>query len=258
MPLGPALSLALAVSLLTVPARAEGVGPVPPCAGDVVPAHPELNAPPNTTAWQGANLPTGWVPLTCLGWPAELPEAVVALAGHFAGPDGINAIAERLSAVSRQQNILYWSASRQEWRQMLSESWTLSAPDKAARRPDFGPAELAAGSNLLLWRRVNDPYGGAVYRQQVLAMALDRIEVAETNISGLGVLGWTMVDPGGQQARLWIASDRHGGWTYYAISRLGAGLPFGLSRASLINRAVALFRYAAGIPTDLEPPAARR
>jgi hypothetical protein len=48
-------------------------------------------------------------------------------------------------------------------------------------------------------------------------------------------------------------------WRYYSIARTGKnanGLATGHD-ASTVNRAVAFFRYLAGIPTDQEPPAAR-
>jgi hypothetical protein len=48
-------------------------------------------------------------------------------------------------------------------------------------------------------------------------------------------------------------------WRYYSIVRTGKnanGLIAG-NEASSVNRAVAFYRYLAGIPTDQEPPAER-
>jgi len=48
-------------------------------------------------------------------------------------------------------------------------------------------------------------------------------------------------------------------WRFYSITRTGkdaSSLAAGHD-ASAVNRAVAFFRYFAGIPTDQEPPAAR-
>jgi hypothetical protein len=67
-----------------------------------------------------------------------------------------------------------------------------------------------------------------------------------------------MVPQGGEQAHLWIDAEAPGRYRYYTVTRLTGKLPFGVTGASMINRAVALYRYIAGIPTDLEPPAAPR
>ena len=59
----------------------------------------------------------------------------------------------------------------------------------------------------------------------------------------------------------WIVLERRspGVWTYYSLSRTSPEAnPLARGHAaSYLNRAVALFRSVAGIPTDQEPPAAR-
>ncbi len=231
-------------------------GPQPPCAGEALPAYPPAGQPPVARAWFAEELGEAWMPDACLGWPGGAGLVVVALAGRFAEDQGMAAIQRRLGAISAQNGILYWSATRQVWRPLFAETWALSGPDRERRRGDFPPEQLTPGSELFVWQKPSDPYSGGVYRLSLIASSGQQLELAEVNVTPQTFLGMTVFPVGGQQARLWIEAEVPGRYRYYAISRLSGTLPFGLPRASAINRAVALFRYAAGIATDLEPPAA--
>jgi hypothetical protein len=61
------------------------------------------------------------------------------------------------------------------------------------------------------------------------------------------------------QSVYFMERESPGVWRYYSIVRTGKNansLTIG-HEASSINRAVAFYRYLAGIATDKEPPAAR-
>jgi hypothetical protein len=47
-------------------------------------------------------------------------------------------------------------------------------------------------------------------------------------------------------------------WGYYGLWGIRAGALTSGHEASSVNRALAFYRHVAGIPTDQEPPAARR
>lgn len=236
------------------PAAAEP--PRPPCAGPPSPDYPPAGAPPAVGAWFADELGETWRPDACLGWAGGSGLALVALAGRFDDPGGLAAVQARLGAFSQHTAILYWSVSRQTWRPLFAESWALAGADRDSRRGDFAPADMTPGSLLHFWQKPNEPQGGAVYRIAVVAADGRRLEAAETNLTPLTFLGLPLIPVDGQEARLWIEAEAPGRFRYYALSRLSGRLPFGLARASLVNRAVALFRHAAGVPTDREPPAA--
>jgi hypothetical protein len=63
--------------------------------------------------------------------------------------------------------------------------------------------------------------------------------------------------PGGMQSITFLDRESQDVWRYYSILRTGknASLLAAGHEASSINRAVAFYRYLAGIPTDKEPPA---
>jgi hypothetical protein len=67
-----------------------------------------------------------------------------------------------------------------------------------------------------------------------------------------------LLKAGGLHA-LYVFEERSPGiWTYYSLTRIAEGswLMSGHDN-SYVNRVVAVFRHVIGIPTDLEPPAAR-
>lgn len=69
----------------------------------------------------------------------------------------------------------------------------------------------------------------------------------------------TLFHPGEMQSIYFLDRESDYVWRYYSIARTGrkaSRLAAG-HEASSINRAVAFYRSLAGIPTDLEPPAAR-
>jgi hypothetical protein len=63
--------------------------------------------------------------------------------------------------------------------------------------------------------------------------------------------------PGDMQSIYFLERESQDVWRYYSIVRISknARQLTGGNEASAINRAVAFYRYLAGIPTDMEPPA---
>ena len=68
-----------------------------------------------------------------------------------------------------------------------------------------------------------------------------------------------LFDPGEMQSIYFLDRESDNVWRYYSFTRTGRNaspLTTG-HESSSINRAVAFYRYLAGIPSDQEPPAAR-
>ena len=81
--------------------------------------------------------------------------------------------------------------------------------------------------------------------------------VSVVNASPVRTLLVTLFAPGALQTTYFL--DRLGPdeWGYFGLWGITTGLLTGGHTASSINRAMALYRHFAGIPTDQEPPAAR-
>jgi hypothetical protein len=78
-------------------------------------------------------------------------------------------------------------------------------------------------------------------------------------MTGLHYMLMPLFPPHELQAVYFLERESPDTWRYYSLARTGknaSNLAAGHD-ASAINRAVAFFRYFAGIPTDQEPPAAR-
>ena len=123
--------------------------------------------------------------------------------------------------------------------------------------PDATALALAPGSAFDYFE--NSQAGRTTYRLRVLERAPDRAVLASENVTPIRVAVVTAFEPGALQSVTFLDRRGPGLWSYYQIVRAGQGassLVLG-SEASYVNRAAALYRYVAGIPTDQEPPVAR-
>jgi hypothetical protein len=87
----------------------------------------------------------------------------------------------------------------------------------------------------------------------------EQLLVTTENLTPVKKMMLTFFEPGSLQTFCLIERRGPGVWNFYSVTRTRVAsslLPAG-GEASYINRAVAFFRYVAGIPTDQEPPAAR-
>ena len=79
------------------------------------------------------------------------------------------------------------------------------------------------------------------------------------NVTTMRYLFVPVFRPGEVQSVYFLDRESEDVWRFYSLTRTAPGastLAIGHD-ASSINRAVALYRHLAGIPTDQDPPAAR-
>ena len=258
---GRALGLALAGAwlLLSNPGAAAADGPRPPCGEAPQPTYADPGGSPNVQAWSGGDLGPDWRPPDCVGWTSPGFDVLVVLAGSFADRGTAQDLLARFGAISRMTAIRYWSVTDQAWGPLVTSATALSGSDPRQRRPDFAPAELTAGSTLFFAQSDNRSSGEVVYRLLIRELRPDRLVIATENVTPVHKLFLTMFAPGELQSTYFLERRSPGVWTYYSLSRTSPEAnPLARGHAaSYLNRAVALFRYVAGIPTDQEPPAAR-
>ena len=238
-----------AVGLCACAAAAEA--PQPPCAGVPLPRYPDIDAPPAVRVWERS----AWNPPPCTGWQPLSQATVVATAARFGSAGGVDGLRRRIGAVSGLEGLRYWSTTSQRWQPLILTAWALSGPDLDRRRPDFSLDEIAAGRTLYL-RQEDNIFGKAAYRLRIREVSATRLVFAAENAGAIRYLGIPAFQPGDIQSICFLEQESKDAWRYYSLARFGgpAGL---LNEASLINRAVASYRYLAGIPADREPPAAR-
>lgn len=165
---------------------------------------------------------------------------------------------ERIGAISRLAGMRYWSTTHQAWQTLITSASALAGPQENRRRGDFSAAELKPGA-VLHFQQTDNLAGKAVFRLKVDEVSEGRIVFDVENITPMRYLLLTLFHAGELQSIYFLDRDGPGVWRYYSLTRTGphassltSGKPI-----SAVNRAVAYFRRFAGIPEDLEPPAAR-
>jgi hypothetical protein len=93
----------------------------------------------------------------------------------------------------------------------------------------------------------------------VAEAAAERIVFEAENVSTMRFHLIPLFHPGDVQSIYLLDRESENVWRYYSIVRTGknANGLIPVNASSEINRAVAFYRWLAGIPTDREPPAAR-
>ncbi|TDY16679.1 hypothetical protein B0G81_7756 [Paraburkholderia sp. BL6665CI2N2] len=234
--------------------------PTPPCGTPPVPAYASLGAQPAMTILRAGELDTGvWRPSACTGWPAaSRSRVVVAVAGLVRVGDGPETLLGRAGAVSTLRTVRYWSTTDKKWRPLFLDAAALSA-EGGERRGDFRPSELQAGGTYYYW--VDDSRSGPlVYRVRVLEHSPHRVALAEENVSPVRAFGLMLFQPAALQTVVFAQRQTNDVWGLYILVRIDQQASSFMAsghEASTANRALALFRHLAGIPTDADPPAVR-
>src|SRR5262249_47288458 len=116
-----------------------------------------------------------------------------------------------------------------------------------------------SGADLYFAQKDNRSTRPVVYRMRALAVTPERLAVSVENVTAVRVRVFTLFGPGDLRSVCFLDRLSPGVWGYYSLGWVGekaSFLPVGHA-SSFVNRAVAAYRHAAGVPTDLEPPYAR-
>jgi hypothetical protein len=173
---------------------------------------------------------------------------------RFAG-DGEDLLA-RFGAVSALRGIQYWAASDRAWRVLITDAAALEGPSINRRRSDFARAEMKSDKDLYFLQDDSSSSGPVVYRLRVLEVHPTRLVVEFENVSSVRRFLFTLFHPGDLQFVYILETYSPGLWGLYSLLRIGRGASSLTSghQASYVSRAVAFYRYLAGIPTDQNPP----
>ena len=234
-------------------------GPQPPCGAEPVPPYPSLGNSPSVAYWSASDLGRDWTPPSCAAWAEPGFSTLIALAARFRYNAGAEGLLRRVGAISELAGMRYWSATHQQWQILIVSAYALTGAQPGNRRPDFAPNELKEGKALYL-DQTDNLSGAAVYRIRVAEASADRIVFDVENVSVMRYMLLTLFDPGEMQSVYFLDRESDDVWRYYSLVRTGRNasrLATG-HESSSINRAVAFYRFLAGIPADQEPPAAPR
>jgi hypothetical protein len=229
-------------------------GPQPPCGAKPFPPYPDQEGTPAVKVWERSD----WTPTACTGWSPSTSVTLVVTVARFHYTGGAEGLRRRIGAVSEMSGWLYWSTTHQQWQPLIVDAYALAAPDGERRRKDFMPDEIVKDGSLHVMEE-DSLLGKVTYELRIGDATADRLAFNSENSSAVRYFGLTILQPGEIQSFCLLNRESKDIWQYYNITRMAkAATVLTLGHpASLINRAVAYYRYLAGIPANQEPPAAR-
>jgi hypothetical protein len=233
-------------------------GPRPPCGTEPTPPYPGLDSAPIVKVWSRSAFGQDWKPPACIGWPAIGFSTLVTTVARFSYTAGAESLLLHVSAISELAGIRYWSTTHQAWQTLIVDAHTLTGPTGNQRRRDYAADELREG-RVLYFEQADNLSGKAVYRMHIAEATAVRLVFDVENVSTMRYLLVPLFHPGEMQSIFFLDRESENVWRYYSIVRNGkeaSSLTAGHDSSS-INRAIAFYRFFAGIPTDREPPAAR-
>ncbi len=249
--------LAACCLLATLAEARAALPPLPPCAGEAIPARSSQGTQPSVTVWRTRALPKNWQLASCSGLAPPSDAVFIGVAGEIRHDGDALSLLARIGAVGKQTDMLYWSISRGDWRKLLVDASALSGPDPELRRPDFKLEEMRPGARLhMLYDDDEDP-GPVLFESEVREAGRDGFVTVMRNLTAMHLMGVSIAGPGDVSSMVSIRRVGPGRFNYYSLSAVAlAPLAAAMvSDSSHINRAVASFRYLAGIPGDRDPPA---
>ncbi|TDH57922.1 hypothetical protein E2C06_35350 [Dankookia rubra] len=229
-------------------------GPRPPCGTTPQPSYAPPGVAPAIEVWHAPE----WTASACTGWASPHPILLVTLAGSFRYEGGAPDLLARFGRISSLRGIRYWSVGDRGWRTLVTGAAALDGPVTRRRRTDFAVAEMARGVDLYFAQEDSRSSSEVIYRMRVLESEPDRVAIAVENTTSVRFLLVPLFAPGDLRCTSYLERLSPGVWGYYALWGIRAGAQTSGHEASSVNRALAFYRHVAGVPTDQEPPVARR
>jgi hypothetical protein len=232
-------------------------GPQAPCGKVPGPTYPGLDNSPIVKFWSASDFGRDWKPPVCSSWAAVGFSTLITTVARFRYTEGAEGLLRHIGATSELAGMRYWSTTHKQWQTLIVNAHALDGPLSAHHRQDFTPDEMKEG-RALYFEQVDNLSGLAVYRLHIAEASADRLVFDVENVSIMHLLFVTLFHPGEMQSIYFLDREPDNVWRYFSIARTGKNasrLTTG-HESSSINRAVAFYRWMAGIPTDQEPPAA--
>ncbi len=178
------------------------------------------------------------------------------LAGSFRDSASADVVLRRFGAISTLQGVRYWSVKDGSWQTLIKEAAAVTAATAKQTRPDFSLEELKKGDDLFYEQQDNRSAGKVIYRLRVLDSGPDKLMILTENVTSVRFLLIPIFAPHDLQFLYIMQKTAPGVWGYYNLAAVRGiwASPTAEGRKSYINRAVAMFRHIAGIPTDQNPP----
>jgi hypothetical protein len=153
------------------------------------------------------------------------------------------------------KGIRYWSVTKKRWADLITHASALNGP-RGGERADFAAADMRTGEDLAFVQRDTGSTDEVVYRMRIVKAEEEQIIVEVENVTPLKFIVVTLFEPGELRTAHFLTRGADDVWNYYLLTAVNGSKAEGF-KASIINRAAALYRHIAGQQTDREPPVAR-
>jgi hypothetical protein len=198
-----------------------------------------------------------WQAAPCLRWTGGRVRMASALAATLAS-GSLDELLVRFAALSQYKSIRFWSIMHDSWEGLVTSAGFLDGPDARYSYPDLKAADFVTGRDFYYFESGSP--GRTIHRLSVRQRTADRVEIRTENVSPIRFALFTVFEPGALQTVTIFERRSAREWAYFQSIGIGDGSNFiALQSASpYVNRLTALYRYMAGMPTDRDPPVARR
>ena len=157
------------------------------------------------------------------------------------------------------RGVRYWSVTDKQWNAMFTSATALEGSSPEKPRGDFSAAELRSGREFYFLAADNRSRYETISRLRASEGNNGRLVIEIDNVTPLRWLLMSFAAPGDVQTWYFLERETADSWRFYSLTRVQyASRWFSdvIPNASYINRALAMYRYIAGIPTDRDPPSA--
>ena len=261
--LGAAVVWALIFSALTAinvrPVAVDATTPRFPCDIPTFLDFPAADAPPTVEIWTPTTLGAAWTPPPCTGWEVGSNALVVTLAGTFSSTSDTDGMLSRIGNISGMHAVRYWSVTDKKWTPLFLNNTALSAPQPDVARGDFSANEIRRGAPLYFLTADNRSGKETITKLLLKSIAPGLIVIEMTNVTPIRWFLFELAPAGATRTLYLLDWQNAASWQFYSLTLVSQrSILFSrfITDASYVNRAVAMFRFIANIPTDAEPPAA--
>jgi hypothetical protein len=205
------------------------------------------DGPPQAQVWRDL----AWTPPPCLGWSPGPAAILVTFTARWRHDGSAEALLSRFGAVSKLTSVRYWSVTEKKWQPLFQKARGIDG--------DFPLDRLRSGRELRFEQRDNRLPVTTIQGLSVRHFDADRLHIDVRNAEAVELVFVEIAKPGDLRTAHVLSREAEGIWRYDSITRIATAptLLGGGNDSSWINRAAALYRHIAGIPTDLEPPVRR-
>jgi hypothetical protein len=184
----------------------------------------------------------------------------VGLTGRFRDAGDADAMLARIGAISSLRDVRYWSITDKQWNALFTRASALAGPDPKKLRVDFSASEMRTGRDAYFLSVDNRSGDNAVSRLRIREANDEHVVIETSNVTPLRWMFLSFAAPGNIQTWYFLDREAAGSWRFYSLTRVLYGSSFFVrfvSHESYVNRALAMYRHLAGIPTDRDPPPGR-